>query len=66
MRCSTDDILITPIRYADRIPIRKWRNEQVYHLRQNGKITKKAQEKYFSTRIKDLLKVDIPNQLLFS
>ena len=57
---------LVPIRQEDKYKIMQWRNEQIYHLRQNGKLTKKAQEKYFSTTIKDLFKVDKPNQLLFS
>lgn len=57
---------LVPIRQQDKYKIMKWRNEQAYHLRQNGKLTKKDQEKYYSTIIKDLFKMDKPDQLLFS
>ncbi len=57
---------LVPIRQRDKYKIMKWRNEQVYHLRQKEKLTKKDQEEYFSTIIKDLFKIDKPNQLLFS
>lgn len=57
---------LVPIRGMDKYKIMKWRNEQVYHLRQNGKLTKEAQEKYFSTTIEDIFKIHKPDQLLFS
>ena len=38
---------IVPIRYEDRFDIMNWRNEQVYHLRQNGLLTEEDQESYF-------------------
>jgi len=57
---------LVPIRQRDKYKIMKWRNEQVYHLRQKGKLTKKTQEEYFSTVVKDLFKIEKPNQLLFS
>ena len=42
---SIDDFSIIPIRYEDRFEIMKWRNEQVYHLRQDEPLTVKDQEK---------------------
>jgi len=60
------DYALVPIRQRDKYKIMKWRNEQVYHLRQKGKLTKKTQEEYFSTVVKDLFKIEKPNQLLFS
>ena len=35
---------LVPIRYEDRISIMKWRNEQMYHLRQDKPLTEKSQE----------------------
>ena len=57
---------ITPIRYKDRIKIMQWRNEQIYHLRQNKPLTIEDQEKYFINTISNLFKQQQPDQLLFS
>ncbi len=57
---------IVPIRYEDRFDIMKWRNEQIYHLRQNKLLTKEAQEYYFSSVIASLFLQEKPNQILFS
>ena len=42
------DYKIVPIRYEDRLAIMKWRNEQMYHLRQDKPLTEKSQEDYFN------------------
>ena len=57
---------IVPIRYQDRFEIMKWRNEQIYHLRQKEFLTKDCQEKYFTEVISNLFKTEYPDQLLFS
>jgi RimJ/RimL family protein N-acetyltransferase len=57
---------IVPIRYEDRLNIMKWRNEQVYHLRQNKPLTTVDQEYYFSNVIASLFEQEKPNQILFS
>ena len=57
---------IIPIRYKDRLDIMKWRNEQLYHLRQERIITKKNQDYYFSEVISKIFEEENPNQLLFS
>ena len=33
---------IVPIRFEDRIDIMKWRNEQMYHLRQDKPLTEES------------------------
>ena len=38
---------IVPIRHHDRLEIMKWRNEQLFHLRQNKPLTEKQQNNYF-------------------
>lgn len=63
---SIDNFSIVPIRYEDRFEIMKWRNEQIYHLRQNGPLTPENQEKYFTEVIPELFKLKQPDQLLFS
>ena len=61
-----DNYKIVPIRYEDRLEIMKWRNEQLYHLRQNKLLTLEDQEKYFSTVVHELFDQKQPNQILFS
>ena len=57
---------ITPIRYEDRFYIMKWRNEQMYHLRQNKVLTLENQENYFDTVVNTLFDQEKPSQILFS
>ncbi|WP_026751213.1 GNAT family N-acetyltransferase [Sediminibacterium sp. C3] len=57
---------IVPIRNEDRFDIMKWRNEQIYHLRQSVPLTVDDQEYYFSNVIKSLFAQEKPNQILFS
>jgi len=63
---STGNYKITPIRNEDRYDILKWRNEQIYHLRQNSLLSKIDQDNYFDNTISSLFKIDFPNQILFS
>ena len=39
-----DEYSIVPIRSDDRYEIMKWRNEQIYHLRQDKPLTKEVQD----------------------
>lgn len=57
---------IVPIRMEDRHNIRKWRNEQIFHLRQNKPLTEAEQDIYFNTVVKDLFSEKQPKQILFS
>lgn len=57
---------ITPIRFADKFLIMKWRNEQINILRQNKPLTNKDQLIYFKNVILNLFDQDYPPQLLFS
>ena len=61
-----DDYCLLPIRFEDRYQIMKWRNEQLYHLRQNNKLTKSIQDNYFKNVLLNQFNQDEPNQLLFS
>ena len=63
---SNNGYSLVPVRFDDRIEIMKWRNEQIYHLRQNQPLTIRDQDKYFNTIINQLFEVEKPNQLLFS
>ncbi len=57
---------LIPIRYEDRFDIMKWRNEQIYHLRQNKLLNLNDQDNYFNEIISVLFDQEHPNQILFS
>lgn len=57
---------LVPIRVQDRYKIMKWRNEQIYHLRQNEVLTPKKQDRYFEEVVADLFDNEKPDQILFS
>lgn len=57
---------IVPIRFEDRHDIMKWRNEQMYHLRQDKLLTVEDQENYFNNIVSKLFDQDRPSQILFS
>jgi len=61
-----DNYSIVPIRMEDRYAIMKWRNEQIFHLRQNEPLTKEKQDNYFDTIVTSLFHQEKPNQILFS
>jgi len=63
---SYDNYSIVPIRFEDRMDILKWRNEQIYHLRQDKPLTVKDQNNYFSNVVSRLFEAEQPNQILFS
>jgi len=60
------DYSIVPIRDEDKLDIRKWRNEQIDHLRQKQKLSIEGQTIYFETVVSKLFDQDRPSQLLFS
>ena len=62
----SDKYSLVPIRFEDRHAIMKWRNEQIYHLRQAKPLTKEDQDAYFENVIAKLFEEDHPNQILFS
>ena len=57
---------LVPIRDMDKFKIMNWRNEQLYHLRQKEKLTKKDQINYFKNTILKLFNDYQPSQILFS
>ncbi len=57
---------LVPIRYEDRYDIMQWRNEQIYHLRQDKPLTLTDQDKYFDEVVSQLFEEDKPKQILFS
>lgn len=61
-----DSSLIVPIRFEDRMLIMQWRNEQLYHLRQQKPLTAEDQDNYFNTVIAKLYDQEQPSQVLFS
>lgn len=50
----------------DRYAIMRWRNEQIYHLRQRKPLTENDQDLYFQHKVSSLFDQDHPDQLLFS
>jgi RimJ/RimL family protein N-acetyltransferase len=63
---TIDSYSIVPIRYEDRWNIMQWRNEQMYHLRQNKKLKSDEQDVYFKKVVSQLFEIEQPNQILFS
>lgn len=57
---------IVPLRNADKNLIMKWRNEQIYHLRQNKPLTQADQDNYFANVVSKLFAQKAPAQILFS
>jgi RimJ/RimL family protein N-acetyltransferase len=57
---------LVPIRFEDRYDIMKWRNEQIYHLRQNKPLTKQDQDFYFENTVSKLFESNWPSEILFS
>ena len=63
---SNGEYNLVPIRFEDRYEIMKWRNEQIYHLRQKDPLTKEQQDAYFEDVVAKLFDQDQPKQILFS
>ena len=57
---------IIPLRKSDKYEIMKWRNEQLFHLRQNRPLTKEDQDIYFLNIVNALFHQERPEQILFS
>lgn len=57
---------LVPVRFEDRMDIMKWRNEQIYHLRQSKPLTAEDQDNYFNNVVSKLFNQDQPDQILFS
>src|SRR5690606_13377372 len=57
---------IVPIRMEDRFAIMKWRNEQIYHLRQSKPLTEEDQDRYFDQVVLQLFQKEYPENMLFS
>jgi hypothetical protein len=63
---SFNDFSLIPIRYEDRYQIMEWRNEQIYHLRQEKVLSKQNQDNYFKKIVFPLFNEKYPKQILFS
>lgn len=63
---TKDNFSIVPLRHEDRWDIMKWRNEQIYHLRQAQPLTTESQDNYFNTVVASLFEEMQPKQILFS
>jgi hypothetical protein len=63
---TQESFKIVPLRYKDRNKIMKWRNEQMYHLRQTELLNTETQKDYFKNTVAPLFDEEKPNQILFS
>lgn len=63
---TEEEYSLVPIRYEDRRDILKWRNEQIYHLRQFKLLTEEDQDNYFNNVVSKLFDQVQPDQILFS
>lgn len=63
---KSGDYIITPLRFKDRLDIMKWRNEQIYHLRQNKPLTEADQNTYFKNTVEIQFSQSSPKNILFS
>lgn len=63
---TSGEYSLVPIRHEDRYDIMKWRNEQIYHLRQAEPLTRESQDTYFENVVAKLFEQEKPNQILFS
>lgn len=63
---SNDCYEIKPLRFQDRYEIMRWRNDQLYHLRQKFELKKIDQDYYFEKIIRPSFNKKLPNQILFS
>ena len=57
---------LVPIRDEDKYLIMEWRNEQMFHLRQNKKLSRADQKHYFQAVVRPLFSQEKPEQILFS
>ena len=65
-RFEYNEFSLIPLRDEDQFPIMKWRNEQIYHLRQAKPLTETDQKNYFDNVVAKLFEQEKPSQLLFS
>lgn len=65
-RFQEEGFNLIPIRYQDRYDIMRWRNEQIYHLRQSKPLTEADQDRYFNEVVSTLFDQEQPKQILFS
>ena len=49
---------LVPLREEDKYEIMRWRNEQIYHLRQEKPLTPKNQDLYFQNTVSKLFEKD--------
>lgn len=63
---SYNEYSLVPIRYEHRYEIMSWRNQQIYHLRQNKLLTKSDQDRYFKNVVSKIFNEKKPSNILFS
>lgn len=63
---TIENFSLVPIRWEDRYKIMQWRNEQMFHLRQDKALTTLDQDAYFENTISKLFGQKQPKQILFT
>ena len=63
---TNGDYRLVPIRSEDRYLIMRWRNDQMYHLRQSELLTIVSQDEYFNNVVNQLFNERNPSQIIFS
>lgn len=63
---SIGEYALVPLRYQDIFSIMEWRNQQLYHLRQDSPLTRDDQENYYQNVVKRSFREKHPKQFLFS
>ncbi|MEO7523230.1 MAG: GNAT family N-acetyltransferase [Ferruginibacter sp.] len=63
---QSSEFSLVPLREEDKYDIMRWRNEQIYHLRQVKPLTKEDQDNYFKNVVSKIYGQEQPSQILFS
>ena len=59
-------LVLRPIQWRDREPIRLWRNAQIDILRQAALLSTEDQDRYYDTVIRSQMEQETPNQILLA
>lgn len=63
---TSDSLDLRPLRWEDREPIRRWRNEQIDVLRQSQPLTESDQDRYYEEVVRPQFDQEHPAQILWA
>ena len=63
---TSDSLELRPLRWEDREPIRRWRNEQIDVLRQSEPLTESDQDRYYEEVVRPQFDQPYPAQILWA